>query len=122
VDGPVVRAEIAAAIETTVKQGFGDNHSLCHGDAGNLELLLQASRVWGKNKYEDHIQRLAAAMLESIEKHGWQCGTPFAIETPGLMTGLAGIGLQLLRLADPELVPSVLVLEPPRPKRSAARR
>jgi lantibiotic modifying enzyme len=32
------------------------------------------------------------------------------------MTGLAGIGLQLLRLADPELAPSVLVLEPPHPK------
>jgi lantibiotic modifying enzyme len=29
------------------------------------------------------------------------------------MTGLAGIGLQFLRLAEPERVPSVLVLEPP---------
>jgi lantibiotic modifying enzyme len=30
------------------------------------------------------------------------------------MTGLAGIGYGLLRLAHPELVPSVLVLEPHR--------
>jgi type 2 lantibiotic biosynthesis protein LanM len=119
-DDPAVRAEIATALETTLKHGFGHNHSLCHGDAGNLELLLQASRVLGDHKCEAHIQRLAAAMLESIEQdgeqHGWQCGTPYTVETPGLMTGLAGIGLQLLRLADPELAPSVLVLEPPHPK------
>jgi hypothetical protein len=29
------------------------------------------------------------------------------------MTGLAGIGYGLLRLAHPELVPSVLLMEPP---------
>jgi hypothetical protein len=36
-----------------------------------------------------------------------------AVETPGLMTGLAGIGYGLLRLAVPTRVPSVLVLEGP---------
>jgi lantibiotic modifying enzyme len=30
-----------------------------------------------------------------------------------LMTGLAGIGYELLRLAKPERVPSVLSLDPP---------
>lgn len=112
-DDPIVRAEIATAIETTLKQGFGHNHSLCHGDAGSLELLLQASLALGDDRCKVHIQRLAAVMLESIERGGWRCGTPFAVETPGLMTGLAGIGLQLLRLAEPELIPSVLVLGPP---------
>jgi hypothetical protein len=32
------RAEIAAALETTVANGFGGNHSLCHGDLGNMDL------------------------------------------------------------------------------------
>jgi lantibiotic modifying enzyme len=32
-----------------------------------------------------------------------------------LMCGLAGIGYQLLRLADPDRIASVLLLEPPRP-------
>ena len=36
------------------------------------------------------------------------------VETPGLLSGLAGIGFGLLRAARPELVPSVLALEPPR--------
>jgi hypothetical protein len=35
------------------------------------------------------------------------------VESPGLMTGLAGIGYGLLRAADPECVPSVLTLSPP---------
>ena len=35
------------------------------------------------------------------------------VESPGLMTGLAGIGYGLLRLAEPTRMPSVLVLEPP---------
>jgi lantibiotic modifying enzyme len=35
------------------------------------------------------------------------------VETPGFMVGLAGIGYQLLRLAEPENVPSALVLAPP---------
>jgi type 2 lantibiotic biosynthesis protein LanM len=113
VDDPALRAEMAVALETTLRHGFGHNHSLCHGDAGSLELLLQASRALQEPEWGAYARRLAAAMLASIEQHGWRCGTPFAVETPGLLTGLAGIGLQLLRLAEPELVPSVLVMEPP---------
>jgi hypothetical protein len=43
----------------------------------------------------------------------WRCGTPLGVESPGLMTGLAGIGYQYLRLHDPKRVPSVLAVEPP---------
>jgi len=37
------------------------------------------------------------------------------VESPGLLTGLAGIGYGLLRLAEPTRIPSVLVLAPPTP-------
>ena len=40
-------------------------------------------------------------------------------ENPSLFHGLAGIGYQLLRLARPETVPSVLTLEPPRKQAKA---
>jgi lantibiotic modifying enzyme len=52
-------------------------------------------------------------LLDSIDTHGWVTGVPLGVETPGLMTGLAGIGYQLLRLAEPEKVPSVLLVAPP---------
>jgi lantibiotic modifying enzyme len=38
------------------------------------------------------------------------CATPRGAESPGLMTGLAGIGYAFLRLAEPERVPSVMSL------------
>ena len=36
-DNAKVQAEIDAALKTTLAQGFGHNHSLCHGDLGNLD-------------------------------------------------------------------------------------
>ena len=113
-DDREIKAEIDTALKTTLKQGFGHNHSLCHGDLGNLELLLQASLTFNDSHLKAQVDRFTAIILESINKHGWLCGVPLGVETPGLMTGLAGIGYQLLRLAEPERVPSVLVLEPPK--------
>lgn len=52
-------------------------------------------------------------LLDSIENAGSVMHTPLNIETPGLMTGLAGIEYELLRLAKPGRVPSVLQLAPP---------
>jgi lantibiotic modifying enzyme len=107
------RVEIDTALKTTLTEGFGGNHSLCHGDLGNLELLLQASEALNDPQWRHQVNRLASMVLESIDKNGWLCGSPLGIESPGLMTGLAGIGYGLLRLAEPMRVPSVLVLEPP---------
>ena len=39
--------EIAVACDTTMRTGFGLNHSLCHGDLGNVELLTRAARTPG---------------------------------------------------------------------------
>src|SRR5579875_2895554 len=105
--------EIRAGLRTTLTQGFGLNHSLCHGDFGNLDILITAAHLLPGEAFAEHIPRIAAALLENMERQGWVCGVPFGVETPGLMTGLAGTGLALLRLAAPERVPSVLLLAPP---------
>jgi len=112
-DDPELMTEINTALQTTLVQGFGLNHSLCHGDLGNIELLLQASQMLGDPQWQAKADHLAAAILESINQQGWLCGIPSGVESPGLMTGLAGIGYGLLRLADPARVPSVLTLAPP---------
>jgi lantibiotic modifying enzyme len=112
-DDSRIRAEIDAALETTLAEGFGSNHSLCHGDLGNVDFLLLASARLADPRWPAETGRLAGAILGSIERNGWLCGVPLAVETPGLMTGLAGIGYGLLRLAVPTRVPSVLVLEGP---------
>jgi lantibiotic modifying enzyme len=114
---PTIRDEIETALKITMSNGFGLNHSLCHGDLGNLELLLQASEVLHESQWRHQTNRHSSIILDSIDEHGWLCGVPLGVETPGLMTGLAGIGYQLLRVAYPACVPSVLVLAPPKQQR-----
>jgi lantibiotic modifying enzyme len=106
-----LRSELEVAIQATVEYGVGRNHSLCHGDLGNLELLLEASRFLDTLPCPDHLQNLTGRVLDDIQQHGWKCAQPQRLEIPGLMTGLAGIGYGLLRLAAPERTPSVLTLQ-----------
>jgi lantibiotic modifying enzyme len=108
-----LRNEIEIAVETTLKQGLGLNHSLCHGDLGNLEFLFEAGRILDNPTLLAEVGSAADSILNSIDTYGWICGTPQGIETPGLMTGLAGVGYELLRLAEPERIPSMLMLAPP---------
>ncbi|HEU4407282.1 MAG TPA: type 2 lanthipeptide synthetase LanM family protein [Polyangiaceae bacterium] len=114
-DDAEVRREIDDAVAATLARGLGSNHSLCHGDLGNIETLLQAGRLLGDGALVARAYEGAATVLDGIDEHGPLCGVPLAVEVPGLMTGIAGIGYELLRLADPDRVPSVLALEPPRP-------
>ncbi|MEO0966854.1 MAG: type 2 lanthipeptide synthetase LanM family protein [Cyanobacteria bacterium J06639_18] len=113
IDDVQIHQEIDATIEITLQQGFGFNHSLCHGDLGNLELLLQASQTIKNSQWTAQFNRFASIILASINKHGCLCGVPLEVEVPGMMTGLAGIGYQLLRLANPNRIPSILMLAPP---------
>jgi type 2 lantibiotic biosynthesis protein LanM len=111
-DGGDVRREIDAALRTTINAGCGSNHSLCHGDGGTIELFLHASRALQDERWNLEAQRIANGIVESICRNEFRCGTPLKVDSPGLMTGLAGIGYGLLRLAEPDRVPSVLTLQP----------
>ncbi len=113
IDDQAIRAEIDSALRATLAGGFGWNHSLCHGDMGNLETLLTAAQLLTDPRYKEWVQRITAVLLDSIDKQGWVAGVPQGVETPGLMTGIAGIGYAMLRLASPEQIPSVLLLAPP---------
>jgi type 2 lantibiotic biosynthesis protein LanM len=104
--------DLQQALRTTLDQGFGYNHSICHGDLGNLDLLITTSQYLPDQVNAEDITRLGSLILEDMADH-WKCGTPTGVETHGLMMGLAGIGYQLLRLANPQSVPSILTLEGP---------
>ena len=113
IDDAAIRAEIDAALQTTLTEGFSMNHSLCHGDMGNLEMPLTVIQLLNNTGYCEPLERLACMLLDSIDTQGWCCGIPSSVETPGLMLGLSGIGYALLRLAAPERVPSVLTFAAP---------
>jgi type 2 lantibiotic biosynthesis protein LanM len=105
--------DIERAIRTTLKSGFGMNHSLCHGDLGNLDLLLYATQKLSNPAYLSAYKAKAVSILDSVKKYGWLTGIPLGVESPGLLTGIAGIGYQLLRLAEPDKVPSILLMAEP---------
>jgi lantibiotic modifying enzyme len=107
-----VRSEISDAVKATVRGGFGGNHCLCHGDLGNLEFLAVAAARQGDVPLRRDVAQIAAGVMRGIDERGWRCGTPREVETPGYLTGLAGIGDGLLRIAAPRL-PCVLMLEAP---------
>jgi type 2 lantibiotic biosynthesis protein LanM len=113
IDDAIIRKEIEVALQTTLKSGFSLNHSICHGALGNIEPFCYASRVLDDPQYHQHVEERAALILSSIEKYGWRCGIPSGLETPGLMSGIAGIGYAFLRLAAQEHIPCLLTLEEP---------
>jgi type 2 lantibiotic biosynthesis protein LanM len=110
-DEPQVRSEIHVGLETTLREGFGFDHCLCHGDMGNIDILLVASEVLKDPRFRQAASQRAAATLAQARQHGFRCGLALEHESPSLMLGLAGIGFGLLRLWSPERVPSVLCLD-----------
>jgi type 2 lantibiotic biosynthesis protein LanM len=115
-DDAALRDQALRAVRSTLKQPMGLSHSLCHGDLGNLDLLLVGRDVLADtlgSELTEEIARRAGHVLRDIAVRGFVCGTINGMQSPGLMTGLAGIGYGLLRLAAPHRVPSILLLDGP---------
>jgi lantibiotic modifying enzyme len=108
-----LRKELSIALATTAERGFGANYCICHGDLGNAELLLQFAQTTRESQWAERAKRVAAGVISDARRTGWICGNPLGVESPGLMTGLAGMGHMMLRMAEPEGVASALTLEPP---------
>ncbi len=107
-----IEAEVRQAIATVLSAGFGKNHSLCHGDVGNLCFLLAAARQLNDEMLEAQTLKIAHAIAKAIKQKGPIGGIAMGVENPGLMVGNAGIGYGLLHLAKPERYPSILALAP----------
>lgn len=111
---PRIHEDIELALSTTRRFGWHTNQGLCHGSLGNAELLVVAAERLRRPELLQEARRWGATVLQERQTSGqWNCGVSASVDTPGLMTGLAGIGYQLLRLAAPSVTPSVLTLAPP---------
>jgi len=86
--------------------------SLCHGETGIAEAISIASKTASAAAAPQLLRQRSGLLLAVLRRHDRYCGTPGEVTTPGLLTGLAGIGYELLRLGFPNRVPSVLLLEP----------
>jgi lantibiotic modifying enzyme len=101
----VSREEAVIAFQTTrglVRRALDardPGFCLCHGLAGNADVLLEATGLLG--------EEWSGSLIEEVAAHA---SPPPG--TPGLMLGQAGVGYFYLRVADPRAVPTVLLIAP----------
>lgn len=107
---PIVCAEVDAALDTTCACGAEGLDHLCCGAMGRVETLWVAATELDRAELGRRAGRLAARVVRRARRDGGYrfSGLIPGDLNPGLFTGTAGIGYQLLRLRDPELIPSVL--------------
>ena len=99
-------ANIGAPTDNEISKSF----CLCHGIAGNANILIQVGCLSDRRDLSAVAHSVAHTGAERYHKSGiWPCGTPDGLESPGLLLGLAGIGHFYLCLHDPSL-PSPLLL------------
>jgi lantibiotic modifying enzyme len=110
-DDEVVRTEIAAALGTTIGcEDEGPDH-VCCGAMGRLETLTVAAGALDR----PDLGALAATTASAVVRRARSSGAyrlPGALPgdlCPAFFTGISGIGYQLLRLVDPQRVPSVML-------------
>ncbi|MCA1612638.1 MAG: type 2 lantipeptide synthetase LanM [Acidobacteria bacterium] len=113
-DTPDIRADIEAALETTLQLGLRKHDHLCCGTLGTAEVLLEGGLILDRPQLVSAARRRASFVLERVRASGaflLPDALPEAYQSPGFFVGLAGVGYELLRLSFPEQLPSVLRLE-----------
>lgn len=115
-DGAVkrdVKRDVERAIEVTREAGVNPHidHPCC-GTLGRAEFLLEAGRRLDRPDLVDTARRWAAIVVDRAEASGSYRATAYGDEyTLGFFQGKAGIGYSLLRMAHPDELPCVLLLE-----------
>lgn len=90
-----IAQELIARLEA---QDYSDD-SLCHGTMGALQ-ALQSILPTLRGCNTDEINSLTEMILSRLMENGATCGTINGIYSPGLMDGMAGIGMAALGIAD----------------------
>lgn len=109
-----IQQEAEVALQTTEKIELWGKDSLCCGNFGRFEVLLIGSQKLVRPQLEETIHRQVAwvvARAKEVGEYNFFPNTPRVIFNPTFFQGSAGVGYQLLRLAYPEDLPSVLLLE-----------
>lgn len=106
----LLHKEIECAVQAIINSAPDKHQGLCHGNLGNLELLLQNSLRNPTIKNKQLFSERAAAIIATIQQYGAQCELASPQATPGLMTGIAGVAYQLMRLVKPADIPNILLL------------
>jgi type 2 lantibiotic biosynthesis protein LanM len=106
-----IRQDIEVAINTTKLHNLSDIDHLCCGNLGRVEFLFTASRKTSQpHLLEIAIKQAMQVVNRATQKDSLGYGLSLTFH-PGFFQGASGIGYQLLRLAYPDQLPSVLLWE-----------
>lgn len=111
---PDIEHEIEIALQTTQRYGLHAIDHLCCGNMGRVEaLLVGAQRCSRPDWHQVALQNATNVVARAKRTGAYQLfpNLPNSVFNPGFFQGTAGIGYQLLRLAQPEQLPSVLLWE-----------
>jgi type 2 lantibiotic biosynthesis protein LanM len=109
-DAASVRGAIDAASVATVHSGLAEVDHLCCGNLGRVELLLVAGLQLDRPDLVQLAgQRLAAVVQRAGASQSFRFfgNLPPGVYHPGLFQGASGVGYELLRLAEPSVLPSL---------------
>ena len=113
-DTPAIREDIANALQTTRATPLSDEDHVCCGNLGRLDLLVEASRRLGSSEALDQARGSASLLVRRAARsggYGLYAQVPGVTDSLSLFQGTAGIGYELLRLAEPEQMPCMLLWE-----------
>ncbi|KAB8315281.1 type 2 lantipeptide synthetase LanM [Tolypothrix campylonemoides VB511288] len=113
-DTAEIRQEIAVALNTTQQFGLQNIDHLCCGNFGRMEVLLVGACQLSRPELWNTVQIQAAWVVARAKQVGAFYlfpELPGDVYNPGFFQGTAGIGYELLRLACPKSLPSVLLWE-----------
>ncbi|ROR35314.1 type 2 lantibiotic biosynthesis protein LanM [Kitasatospora cineracea] len=105
---PELAGLVGRAVRASAAAGPLSGHAPCHGESGVLELLGRLADPGGR----ELLDRRAGALAAALDRVGPVCSAPGGLAVPGLLTGLSGIGLGLLRLGSAGRTVSTLLLQP----------
>jgi type 2 lantibiotic biosynthesis protein LanM len=106
--------DIEVALQTTQKYGLQGVDHLCCGNLGRCEVLLLAAQKLGRPELRYAAQNRATWVVNKAQQSGGYqlfANLPNHVFSPSFFQGISGIGYELLRLAFPETLPSVLLWE-----------
>jgi len=87
---------------------------LCCGYAGRIDFLIEAASFLGRPELLDEAGKQFAFIAGRAKKNGrytLSVDDSKSVFTPGLFTGLSGIGMTALRLIDPKGISTPLTLQ-----------
>jgi type 2 lantibiotic biosynthesis protein LanM len=113
-DTEEIRQEIAISLNTIQQLGLQNLDRLCCGNFGRMEVWLVAASKLSRFELRETAQKQAAQVVNRVKHLGvFYLFTENLkdIYNPSFFQGTAGIGYELLRLAYPDLLPSILLWE-----------